>query len=92
MVEEHFLKNTTRESTEKYIVRQPFNERINNIGDPYPLALKRFYSIERKFKKDETFKRNYSTFLSKYLKLGHMSELNESNLLEEGYFYLIMLF
>ncbi|XP_076383502.1 uncharacterized protein LOC143260793 [Megalopta genalis] len=62
----------------RYIVRLPFNDRKNFIGESRGLALKRFYSLERKFCKDPDLLIHDKQFLSEYLALGHMTEVSDA--------------
>ncbi|XP_076382766.1 uncharacterized protein LOC143260626 [Megalopta genalis] len=76
--ENHFVENTVRDVHGRYIVRLPFNDRKNFIGESRGLALKRFYSLERKFCKDPDLLIHYKQFLSEYLALGHMTEVSDA--------------
>jgi len=48
---------------------------LNNIGDSREAALKRLRGIEKRFKRDPSFKIQYAAFLDEYLSLGHMRRL-----------------
>lgn len=83
---EHYMKNTTRESeTGKYIVRQPFKEDVNELGESYNRALKQFYALERTLLKVPEHKEKYSDFMKEYELLGHMSE-NTTHCHSDSYF------
>ncbi|XP_055614788.1 uncharacterized protein LOC129761113 [Toxorhynchites rutilus septentrionalis] len=42
------------------------------IGDSYPVALRRFQSMEKKFMADEALRKAYQSFMLEYEALGHM--------------------
>ncbi|XP_076394339.1 uncharacterized protein LOC143265527 [Megachile rotundata] len=84
--EQLFTETTTRDSEGRYIVNLPFNELKTSIGQSYNMALRRFYTLERKLAKDNNLKQQYSTFLKEYLELGHMCEITENNIIQEGYY------
>ena len=49
--EELFAKTTLRNPDGRYLVRLPFNEKRDEIGDSRNLALRRLYSLESRFKR-----------------------------------------
>ncbi|XP_011877310.1 PREDICTED: uncharacterized protein LOC105567228, partial [Vollenhovia emeryi] len=71
--EAHFVKNTIRDITGRYVVRLPFRESINRLGDSQTVALKRFSALERKFHGNESMKNEYTRVMDEYISLGHMS-------------------
>ena len=75
--EKHFSENTTRDADGRYVVRLPFNERKEDLGDSRNLALRRLYSLENRFKKQPELRSPYADFLSEYERLGHMSLLDD---------------
>lgn len=70
----------------KLMVALPFNMNLNDdnfLGDSRKVALKRFFQIEKKCKKDGNFHKRYNEELQSYIDLGHMTEcVSDSN----GYF------
>ncbi|CAK9834532.1 hypothetical protein ANTRET_LOCUS11048 [Anthophora retusa] len=83
--ETHFAQNTTRNEQGRYIVRLPFNENRDRLGNSKAMALKRFYSLEHKLQLNSELKAQYTEFLSEYLKLGHITlvTLSKVDLLEK---------
>ncbi|XP_043263915.1 uncharacterized protein LOC122404086 [Colletes gigas] len=73
--ENHFRENTTRNERGRYIVRLPFNQTRDLLGNSKIMALKRFYSLERKLQSNLELKTQYTEFLREYLELGHMTEI-----------------
>lgn len=67
-------------------VRLPFNDKKNELGDSYQIALKRFYALERRLVQNPQLYEEYSKFLDEYKELGHMMEVTGSEAIEDGYF------
>ncbi|XP_065356195.1 uncharacterized protein LOC135950588 [Calliphora vicina] len=76
---EDFYRSTTIRP-ERYAVRLPFKQ-SPELGESYTGALRRFYTMERKFKSNINLKIAYSDFMSEYISLGHMEPVpnNEIN-------------
>ena len=58
--ESHYVENTIRDDTNRYVVKLPFNDKKESLGDSRNTAFQRFYALERKFEKNPTFKAQYS--------------------------------
>lgn len=56
----------------------PAKGSLENLGDTRKIALKRFHSLENKFKLDKAFHKKYSEFIDEYLALKHMRLINEN--------------
>ncbi|XP_051175264.1 uncharacterized protein LOC127290613 [Leptopilina boulardi] len=82
--EEHFSANVGRDLEGKYIVRLPFNKKIEELGPSFAAAKRRFFALERKLQKDANLKENYITFMKQFEELGHMEAINEIK--EDGYY------
>nr|CAI5844533.1 unnamed protein product [Callosobruchus analis] len=76
-IESHFVANVQRNPSGRFIVKIPFNEKVSELGESREVALKRFYSMERKLSKYPDLKREYDSFLQEYEHLGHMSQITE---------------
>nr|CAI5860703.1 unnamed protein product [Callosobruchus analis] len=70
--EDNFTKTTYRDETGHFIVTLPIKESANVLGESFNNAYQRLQSIERKFKKNEEFKRKYTEFMIEYEQLGHI--------------------
>ncbi|XP_053597333.1 uncharacterized protein LOC128668417 [Microplitis demolitor] len=79
LCEEHYQRHTKRDSTGRYIVRLPFNNNKDRLGDSYSTALRRFQSLEKRLIKDSSICNDYVAFLREYLDLKHMSLVDNSN-------------
>lgn len=64
--EDHFLATHSRNRAGRYIVRLPFKSR-DTLGESYEIALKRFYSLERKLQKNESLRKSYNEFIEEYI-------------------------
>ncbi|XP_011859356.1 PREDICTED: uncharacterized protein LOC105556853 [Vollenhovia emeryi] len=84
--EQHFSKTHFRKRSGRYVVRLPFNDKKRDIGASFELAKKRLYSLERRLMRNPQMGEEYSNFLSDYENLGHMTEMAEADITEDGYF------
>ncbi|CAK9827685.1 hypothetical protein ANTRET_LOCUS5354 [Anthophora retusa] len=71
--ENHFQQHVHRDVTGRYIVALPFNQNKERLGNSRARALKRFNSLQRRFKQDPIFKDRYTAVMQEYLDHGHMS-------------------
>ncbi|XP_058816675.1 uncharacterized protein LOC131679948 [Topomyia yanbarensis] len=71
--EDHFLKHTTRNEFGHFVVRLPFLENPNTLGDSREMATRRLIHLERKLNKNPQLLEQYHAFLREYVELGHMS-------------------
>ena len=76
--EKHFKTTTIRDTKGRFIIKLPTKGNNINVGESKKLAMKRFFSLEKKFAKDENLKTAYSKFMHEYLALGHM-QLTSNN-------------
>ncbi|XP_076235095.1 uncharacterized protein LOC143179667 [Calliopsis andreniformis] len=84
--EQHFVLNTTRDAqTGRYVVRLPIKDNVPALGESYSMAKRRFCSLERKFSKNVDLNVQYLEFLNEYLRLGHMT-LIENSSTDDGYY------
>ncbi|XP_043474391.1 uncharacterized protein LOC122506341 [Leptopilina heterotoma] len=82
--EQHFNQNTQRDNEGKYIVRLPFNQRKNELGDSYEIARKRFFMLERRLQKNIKLKEQYDQFIREYQELEHLEPTYSGR--DEGYY------
>lgn len=75
--EQVFLKEHYREPDGRFVVTMPLKENVNNIGDSRAIALKRFYQLERRFKRNPEIYAKYVEFMQNYEKAGHMCIADE---------------
>ncbi|XP_050305074.1 uncharacterized protein LOC126742475 [Anthonomus grandis grandis] len=78
--EELFVTTTKHNKDGRFIVQLPTKGNIKNIGSSLKMAEKRFLKLERKLGANQALKNEYSHFLQEYEELGHMSKLNENDI------------
>lgn len=84
MCEEIFVESHKRDSTGRYIVNLPFNDKLNLLGKSKSIAQKQLFAMERKMLNNEQFKNNYHEFMKEFISLGHLEKINEHD--EGGYY------
>jgi hypothetical protein len=70
--ETHFKNTCSRNAEGRFTVEIPFKLNGPNIGVSKEMAIKRFLSLENKFRKDPALKRDYMEFIEEYIRLNHM--------------------
>lgn len=74
--EDYFLQTTSRDSLGKFVVSLPFKENVSDLGNnSFDNALKRFYNTEKRLNNNPSLKAQYSDFISEYISLNHMTEI-----------------
>ncbi|XP_044014016.1 uncharacterized protein LOC122856411 [Aphidius gifuensis] len=84
--EEYFLQHVTRNEEGRYVVALPFKQSVDQLGETRITAIKRLNSIERKLQNNTELKIQYNAVLQEYLDLGHMSEVPDEQLQENGFY------
>lgn len=79
MCQEIFEKTTERSAEGRFIVKYPFKDNVDKLGQSYNTALKRFNYLEKKLERDTDMKRQYHDFMLEYIQLGHMSKIENKN-------------
>jgi hypothetical protein len=69
--ENHFVKNTWRTPSGKFMLKLPFKETIN-LGESWTFAYRRFLSLEKRFERNHKMSNSYKEFMAEYLSLRHM--------------------
>lgn len=70
--EKLYLKNYYRDQNGRYVVRLPFKEQFQQLGNSYQNALNRYCQIEGRLNKNPSIKQQYQDFMREYRDLGHM--------------------
>ena len=86
--EQLFRKTTTRDSSGRFVVRLPFKENPNVLGDSLSLARKRLFSLERKLETNPRLKQLYTEFLNEYEQLGHMRRVPPEEINQRPSYYI----
>ncbi|KAL0829306.1 hypothetical protein ABMA28_004108 [Loxostege sticticalis] len=72
---ERLFKDTTVLENNKFTVSMPTKvplEQVNSeLGESFPLALKRFYNLEKRLQKDPVLLTEYTKFIHQYISLKH---------------------
>ena len=76
--EDHFLANTYRNDSGRFVVSLPRSTEC--LGDSLPGAVRRFQTLELKFRQNQSLHKEYTSFMQEYLNLGHMSPLDSYDL------------
>lgn len=88
--ENYFRETTTRDEEGRFIVRLPFKQNETKIlGESQTNSVKRFQSLENRFKYNSELQREYSEILNEYEFLNHMSfktTINDENVNDCLYF------
>ncbi|XP_054259891.1 uncharacterized protein LOC128984578 [Macrosteles quadrilineatus] len=80
--EQHFKENIKQDESGRFIVKLPFNERLNELGKSQHIALGSFKKVEQRLSLNSERKQQYNSFLQEYLKLGHMELTGKLNFSE----------
>lgn len=75
-----FIETTERDDTGHFVVNLPVHDDIGKLGHSLDNAIKRLHSMERKFAKNSLFKNQYIDFMKEYESLGHMTQIDPSEL------------
>ncbi|UYV79842.1 hypothetical protein LAZ67_18000896, partial [Cordylochernes scorpioides] len=70
--ESHYLKNVVRDESGRYIVRLPFKESAEKLGQSKSIAIRRFLNLEKRLEQNENIHVQYKQFMNEYIRLGHM--------------------
>lgn len=84
LCEEIFATQHSRDSHGRYIVRMPFNTQVKLLGKSKQMAIRQFFAMENRMKKNQEFAEKYKLFMSEYETLGHMQEIYDNQ--ESGYY------
>ncbi|XP_077259737.1 uncharacterized protein LOC143896064 [Temnothorax americanus] len=77
--ERHFLTTYSRDATGRYVVRLPLKINPSVLGDSKAKALGCLKNLFQRFSNQNTFQQLYENLLEKYLKMGHMKEVDASS-------------
>lgn len=77
--EQHFIRNTYRDSSGRFVVSLPLKQDRNVLGDSKTCAMKRFQSLERKLENNSSLRDKYISFMDEYVNLGHMTKVQDDS-------------
>jgi len=74
--EEHFVSTVVRDKHGRFVVKLPFAQDPQSLGDSRQMAQKRFFNLERRFEKEPALANEYRAFMAEYLDMDHMELAN----------------
>ncbi|XP_017465034.1 PREDICTED: uncharacterized protein LOC108358305 [Rhagoletis zephyria] len=74
--EAHFAQHTLINENGRFMVRLPFHENPEALGESYGMAYNRFLALERRLAKSLQTKNQYVQFMEEYENLGHMTRVD----------------
>ncbi|XP_055611269.1 uncharacterized protein LOC129757912 [Uranotaenia lowii] len=72
---DYFRSTLSRDESGRFIVRLPFDDSKPALGESLTAAVRRLRSMEKRFRQNQEFHKQYSEFLREYLALNHMEEV-----------------
>ena len=78
---EHYNQHLKHEENGRFVVKLPFKPQKSNLGESRPLALRRFLSLERRFRSSDQFE-NYANVIYEYIFSGHAKRVPDNDLNE----------
>lgn len=85
--ETHFAETHARNMEGRYVVKLPFRDNVNDLGESRMQAEKRFMMLERRLIKNPEIKQMYDAFIDEYLALGHGVEIDSSDKNDSEFVY-----
>ncbi|XP_055634287.1 uncharacterized protein LOC129774552 [Toxorhynchites rutilus septentrionalis] len=78
--EEHFVANTFRDESGRFVVTLPKRPDIlSQLGSSKEIATRRFLALERRLDANLPLKEAYTSFVAEYLQLNHMREIDDTD-------------
>lgn len=77
LVEKIFKEKSIRDESGRFHVPILLQPNVSDIGDLRNVAMKRFFYLEKRFKKEPEHHEKYVEFMREYEKLGHMIEAKD---------------
>ncbi|XP_058817385.1 uncharacterized protein LOC131680691 [Topomyia yanbarensis] len=74
LCEQHYQQTTTRDVSGRSVVRLPFRNTTDKLGDSRQQALQRFGHLERRLATNSELKEQYDFFMEEYIRLNHCKE------------------
>ncbi|XP_055632398.1 uncharacterized protein LOC129772894 [Toxorhynchites rutilus septentrionalis] len=78
--EEHFTINTFRDESGRFVVTLPkHSDVVSQLGSSKEIATRRFIALERRLDANPKLKETYAAFITEYLQLKHMREIDDTD-------------
>ncbi|GFV45899.1 DUF1758 domain-containing protein [Trichonephila clavipes] len=84
-VETHFQNTYACNSDGRFVVKLPFYKSNSELGESKPAAISRLLAMERKFKNNPDFEKQYKEFMNEYKLLCYMSLVNSNSHTSDKY-------
>ncbi|KAJ8972049.1 hypothetical protein NQ317_001519 [Molorchus minor] len=81
-----YTSSVKRETNGRYVVSLPFKEYPPVMGNSYNLSLRRFYTLERKFRSSPSYQKDYIAAMNDYIQQGHIVLKPKCDPSSEGYY------
>lgn len=78
--EELFVNTLCRNEEGRFIVQLPVKENVQDLGSSYDQAFNRLEMIEKRFTRNAQLNQEYSTFMTEYIQLGHMTKIKAEDI------------
>ncbi|XP_055522990.1 uncharacterized protein LOC129717170 [Wyeomyia smithii] len=84
--EDIFTQTVQRNTDGRYTVALPKRKDILfNLGDSRDIAFRRLQGTERRLARDENLRKEYTTFMDEYRRLGHMQRIDDTDSVQRCY-------
>jgi len=83
LCETFFVDTTFRDKTGRFVVKLPFKENPETLGDSKEIAKKRFMMLEQRL---TDLRQQYIQFMNEYIQLNHMTLISGTEILKPNYF------
>ncbi|XP_050296340.1 uncharacterized protein LOC126736152 [Anthonomus grandis grandis] len=77
MCENLFVSTTSRGEDGRFVVTIPLKDSVDKLGDSKQMALQRLFSLERRFQKSESLRKQYGEYMAEYERVGHMTKTSD---------------
>ncbi|XP_071652994.1 uncharacterized protein [Temnothorax longispinosus] len=84
--EDHFKATHSRDAVGRYIVKLPFKDSPDKLGDSKAKAIRQMVNMSNKFSNNKSHGKLYTDFIEEYEKLNHMKRVDK-NLIEPNRVY-----
>ncbi|XP_071635052.1 uncharacterized protein [Temnothorax longispinosus] len=86
--ENHFQANHSRDANGRYIVKIPFKESPDKLGDSKAKAIRQMTNLHQKFANNQSHAKLYNDFIDEYEKLDHMKRVENPQNEPDRVYYL----
>lgn len=86
--ENQFKATHSRDATGRYIVKLPFKDSADKLGDSKSKAFRQMTNLQHKFSSNESYAKLYKEFIEEYEQLNHMKRVENTQCEPEKVYYL----